>query len=183
LEHPKPPVNGGIAATPGAPRAASDMIVPMRTPTLIAVLLLATVMCIAQPQAKEAVWPEGAAPAGPYTPGILANGILYVSGQVGRDARTGKIPENFEDEVAQTFENIRSIMRKAGYDFGDAVSVQVHLTDIGLFDRMNAVYVKHMPEPRPARTTVGGAQLVGKARIEITVTAYKPPARGGGRRK
>jgi 2-iminobutanoate/2-iminopropanoate deaminase len=155
----------------------------MRTLTLLAVSLLLLLTAAAQPPVKEPVWPEGASTAGPYTPGILVNGTLYVSGQVGRNPKTGQIPENFEEEVAQTFENIRVIMQKAGYDFKDAVSVQVHLTDIELFQRMNAVYMKYMPEPRPARTTVGGVKLVGTARIEITVTAYKPPARSGAPRK
>ena len=68
----------------------------------------------------------------------------------------------------------------------DAVSVQVYLTDMDLFARMNAVYMSYFPEPRPARTTVGVAKLVGTARIEITVTARKErplvqPASGGSR--
>jgi enamine deaminase RidA (YjgF/YER057c/UK114 family) len=58
-------------------------------------------------------------------------------------------------------------------NFGNAVSVNVYLTDMELFQRMNAVYVTYFPEPRPVRTTVGVAKLVGKARIEITVTARK----------
>jgi 2-iminobutanoate/2-iminopropanoate deaminase len=53
------------------------------------------------------------------------------------------------------------------------VTVHVYLTDIGLFQRMNAVYTTYFKEPRPARTTVAVAKLVGTARIEITVTASK----------
>ena len=55
----------------------------------------------------------------------------------------------------------------------NAVAVQVYMTDMELFPRMNSVYTKFFPEPRPARTTVGVAKLVGTARIEITVTARK----------
>ena len=65
------------------------------------------------------------------------------------------------------------ILKKAGYDFGDAVAVQVYLTDMELFQRMNAVYMKYFPEPRPARTTVGVTKLAGAFKIEITVTAWK----------
>ena len=57
--------------------------------------------------------------------------------------------------------------------FGDAVAVQVYLTDMELFPRMNAIYTTYFKEPRPARTTVGVAKLVGTAKIEITVTARK----------
>lgn len=121
---------------------------------------------------KKPVVPEGSSPAGPYTPGILAGDTLYCAGQVGRD-KDGKYPASFEDEVKQTLDNVNAILKKAGYSFADAVSVQVHLTDIELFQRMNAVYMTYFPEPRPARTTVGGVKLVGPARIEITVTAWK----------
>ena len=57
--------------------------------------------------------------------------------------------------------------------FEDAVTVNVYLTDISLFQQMNGVYTKYFKEPRPARTTVAVSKLVGTARIEITVTAKK----------
>ena len=119
---------------------------------------------------KKAVFPQGANPAGPYSPGILSNGVLYVAGQIGRDG-SGNIPEKFEDEVSATLANIDKILKEAGLGPGHAIAVQVYLTDMELFDRMNKVYMAYFPEPRPARTTVGVAKLVGKSRIEITVTA------------
>jgi 2-iminobutanoate/2-iminopropanoate deaminase len=119
---------------------------------------------------KKAVLPKGASTAGPYSPGILSNGTLYVAGQIGRDAK-GIIPDNFEDEVKLCLENVDRILKEAGVTPADAVAVQVYLTDMDLFDRMNKVYMAYFPEPRPARTTVGVAKLVGKSRIEITVTA------------
>jgi len=121
---------------------------------------------------KKAVVPAGSNPAGPYSPGMLAGGTLYVSGTVGRD-KAGKYPEAFEDEVALALDNINLVLKESGYTFADAVSVQVYLTDITLFDRMNKVYMKYFPEPRPARTTVGISKLAGPGRVEITVTAWK----------
>lgn len=125
---------------------------------------------------KKAIHPPGAKPAGPYSPGIVAGSTLYVAGQVGR-FKDGTYPEKFEEEVAQTLINAEEIMKAAGYTFADAVSVQVYLTDMDLFQRMNEVYMKYFPEPRPARTTVGIAKLVGPARIEITITAWKDSSR------
>ena len=58
-------------------------------------------------------------------------------------------------------------------DFSDAVSVQVYLTDMSMFPRMNAVYVHTFPDPKPTRTTVGVTALAGGAHIEVTVTARK----------
>lgn len=149
-------------------------------------MILLALMCWAAAPAfaadKQAVQPPGAQVAGPYSPGILANGVLYVAGQVGRD-QSGKYPDSFEDEVKQTLENVGVVLRTAGYGFSDAVAVQVYLTDMDLFQRMNAVYMTYFPEPRPARTTVGIAKLVGPARIEITVTAAKSPQPARGQRK
>lgn len=114
-------------------------------------------------------------PAGrPFSPGILSGGTLYVAGQTGQDLKTGKIPDDFDAETKQCLENIGLILKEAKMGFGDVVTVQVYLTDISLFARMNAVYTTYFPEPRPARTTVGVAKLAGAgAHVEITVTAHK----------
>ena len=131
-------------------------------------LLLLSVAVFAE---KKVVTPPSGSSSKNFSPGILAGGTLYVSGQTG--AKAGKYPENFEDEVKQTLANVAEVLKAAGYSFKDAVAVQVYLTDMELFQRMNAVYTSIIPEPRPARTTVGVAKLVGTARIEITVTAHK----------
>jgi reactive intermediate/imine deaminase len=101
------------------------------------------------------------------------DGTLYVAGQTGADLKTNSIPGEFEAEVKQTLDRVGLILKEAGMTFDDAVTVQVYLTDMGLFPRMNAVYTTYFKEPRPARTTVGVAKLVGTAHIEITVTAHK----------
>ncbi|MCS7026949.1 MAG: RidA family protein [Bryobacteraceae bacterium] len=120
---------------------------------------------------KKVISPPGPpGPARPFSPALLVGDTLYVSGMVGRDA-SGKRPENFEDEVKATLDAIGEILKAAGASFADAVSVQVYLTDMSLFDRMNQVYMPYFPEPRPTRTTVGVAKLVGDYRIEITLTA------------
>jgi 2-iminobutanoate/2-iminopropanoate deaminase len=76
--------------------------------------------------------------------------------------------------VRQCLENIGGVLKEAGMGFDNAVAVQVYLTDIDLFQRMNAVYTTYFKEPRPSRTTVGVTRLAAPgARIEITVTARK----------
>ena len=101
------------------------------------------------------------------------DGTLYVAGQTGNDLKSGQRPESFEDEVKVCLDNVGIILKAAGMDFKDAVTVSVYLTDMELFPRMNSVYTTYFKEPRPARTTVGVAKLVGTSRIEITVTARK----------
>jgi 2-iminobutanoate/2-iminopropanoate deaminase len=113
-------------------------------------------------------------PAGrPFSPGMLAGDTLYVSGMTGSNPAGGGMPQSFEDEVKQCLDNIGLVLKEAGMSFQDVVAVQVYLTDMELFQRMNAVYTTIFAEPRPARTTVGVAKLVGTAKIEITVTARK----------
>ncbi|HEU0121757.1 MAG TPA: RidA family protein [Bryobacteraceae bacterium] len=136
---------------------------------LLPMLLLVSGAAFAE---KKVVAPPGAPAGRPFSPAILSGGTLYVSGQVGAD-KQGNYPEKFEDEVKQCLDNIGETLKAGGFTFADAVTVQVYLTDMDLFQKMNSVYTGVFPEPRPARTTVGVAKLVGKARIEITVTARK----------
>lgn len=136
------------------------------------IVLVIFLTMFASAQQKQAVAPPDAQTAGPYSPGILADGTLYVAGQVGRTS-DGKYPEKFQDEVKQCLENVGAILKAAKYGFGDAVAVQVYLTDMSTFQAMNSVYSTYFSKPYPARTTVGVKELVGPARIEITVTAWK----------
>lgn len=122
---------------------------------------------------KKAVHPKEFAKGRPFSPGIMVGDTLYVAGMTGQDLKTGVIAEEFEAEVKLTLDNIGLVLKEAGMTFDNAVAVNVYLTDMELFQRMNAVYTTYFKEPRPVRTTVGVAKLVGKARIEITVTASK----------
>jgi 2-iminobutanoate/2-iminopropanoate deaminase len=122
---------------------------------------------------KKVVTPKDFPTGRPFSAGIQVGDTLYVSGSTGSDLKTGKVPEKFEDEVQLCFDNIGGILKAGRYDFADAVSVQVYLTDMTLFPRMNAVYIKNFPEPRPTRTTVGVTALAGGAHMEVTVTARK----------
>ena len=121
---------------------------------------------------KQIIRPAGTKPGGNYSPGILVDGTLYISGQAGEDAE-GKIPGDFEAEVKQALDNIGAVLNAAGMSPANVVSVQVYLTDGATFQRMNAVYTSYFKDPRPTRTTVVVAKLVGAGHIEITVTARK----------
>jgi 2-iminobutanoate/2-iminopropanoate deaminase len=118
--------------------------------------------------------PAAGAAAPVFSPGILADGTLYVAGQIGEDLKTKEVPADFEGEVKTCLDRIGIILKAAGMSFENAISVQVYLTDMDLFARMNAVYATYFKDPRPARTTVGVTRLAAaKAHIEITVTARK----------
>ena len=70
--------------------------------------------------------------------------------------------------------NVGAVLQAGGMDYSNVVSVQVYLTDMDLYQRMNPVYTQFFKEPRPTRTTLGVAKLAGaNTRVEITVTARK----------
>jgi len=121
---------------------------------------------------RKIIQPKEFAPGAPFSPAVLVDGTLYVSGQIGRDLKTQKIPANFEAEVRQVLDNICIILREAKMNYADVVAVQVYLTDMELFQRMNAIYLTYFKDQRPSRTTLGITKLaVPEAHIEITVTA------------
>jgi len=118
--------------------------------------------------------PAAGAPAPPFSTAILADGTLYISGLIGQDLKTKDVPADFEAEVKQVLDNIGIVLKAAGMSYKDVVAVQVYLTDMDLFGKMNGVYTKVFTDPRPSRTTVGVTKLANpKARIEVTITARK----------
>lgn len=110
---------------------------------------------------RETVTVGGAPePAGPYSHAVVANGFVYVSGQGPVDPETGSAPDGFEDQVRQTFENLRTILEAAGSGLDGVVKVNAYLTDLTRFGRFNEVYREFFAQDLPARTTVG-ADLLG----------------------
>ena len=146
---------------------------------LTALLLGGVLTLTLNAAAKKAVSPPEFAPApgaaAPmFSPGILVGDTLYVSGQIGQDLKTKDVPADFESEVKACFTDIGIILKAGGMSFDNVVAVQVYLTDMELFPRMNAVYATFFNAPRPSRTTVGVTKLANaKAHIEVTVTARK----------
>ena len=140
--------------------------------SIATVALISLCSSLALAADKKVILPKGAERNAGWSHGILIDGTLYVSGMGGEDA-AGKIPATFESEMKQSLSNIAAVLNEAGMSLADVVSVQVYLTDGALFDRMNAVYKATLPDPKPTRTTVVVAKLVGAGHVEITVTARK----------
>lgn len=109
-------------------------------------------------------------PAGPYSQAIVAGDTVYVAGQGPFNPSTGKMAAGFEEQAAQTFENVKAIVESAGVTLADVVKVNVYLTDLGNFAKMNEVYMRYFKEPYPARATVG-TQLLGGMAIEVECVA------------
>jgi len=109
----------------------------------------------------------------PFSDGIVVGNTLYIAGQEGTDD-TGKLTAGgIGPETTATLENIQKVLKAAGFDLKDVVSVTVYLADIHEFPDMNKVYKSVMPDPKPARATIQAAALVNNARIEISAIAVK----------
>ena len=110
-------------------------------------------------------------PAGPYSQAIITGNTVYVAGQVAMDPRTGQMAEGgFEEQAVQVFENLKAIVEGAGSSLANVARVNVYLTDLANFAKMNEIYRRYFVEVYPARTTVG-VQLSGEYLIEVDCIA------------
>jgi 2-iminobutanoate/2-iminopropanoate deaminase len=128
-----------------------------------------------KPPQKRAIAPAGpAAPGLPFSPGLMVGDTLYLSGQLGVDASGQLAAGGFEPEMRQVFANAGAVLKAAGMDFSDVVSVTVYLKDIKDFGQMNNIYKEYFKaEPLPTRSTVAVEDLVRAGKLEITMTAVR----------
>lgn len=121
---------------------------------------------------KQQITTQGAPqPLGAYSQGLRAGDFVFVAGMAGFDPVSGELAgETIEEQTARTLENIKATIEAAGATLTDVVKSTVHLSDLSLFQRFNAVYAQYFPDPKPVRTTVG-SQLPGIL-VEIDVVAY-----------
>jgi 2-iminobutanoate/2-iminopropanoate deaminase len=108
---------------------------------------------------------EGA--LGPYSAAVSAGDLVFLSGKIGQ--RGGP----FAVEAGTAIDAVEADLEKLGLGLADVVSVQVFVTDIGLYPELNQVYAERFPKPYPARTTVGVSALPGGARIEVQAIAAR----------
>jgi 2-iminobutanoate/2-iminopropanoate deaminase len=112
-------------------------------------------------------------PKMPFSDGYIAGSTLYVAGQQGPDAHGKVTGTDITLQTTNTIAAIEKIVKKAGFQMTDIVSVTVYITDLNDVEKMNEVYKKLMPNPKPARATVQVAGLIGGAKIEISAIAVK----------
>jgi len=115
-------------------------------------------------------------PVGPYSPGMIFDRLVFVSGQGATDPATGQLAGlDAATQTEQVFRNIETILKAAGTDLSHVLRCGVFLVDMRDFEKMNAVYAKVFGEHRPARTTVAVASLpLADLKVEIDVVAYRP---------
>lgn len=114
---------------------------------------------------------DAPAPAGAYSPALLVDGWLFLSGQGPLDPESGElVGATIEEQTEQVLRNLEAVLASAGATFADVVNATVHLADIRHFERFDSVYERRLSDPKPARTTVGSALAEGML-VEIAVIA------------
>jgi 2-iminobutanoate/2-iminopropanoate deaminase len=113
---------------------------------------------------------------GPYSPGMVFDRLVFVSGQGARDPVTDRLSgPDIESQTEQCLRNVAAILDAAGSSLQHVLRCGVFLIDIAEFDRMNAVYARMFGGHRPARTTIQAAALPSAGlRVEIDCIAYIP---------
>jgi 2-iminobutanoate/2-iminopropanoate deaminase len=109
----------------------------------------------------------------PFSEGYVAGNTLYVAGQQGPDSHGTVTSIDITPQTTNAIAAVKKVVEDAGFQMSDIVSVTVYVTDLGDVAKMNEVYKKLMPDPKPARATVQVAGLIGGAKIEISAIAVK----------
>ena len=114
------------------------------------------------------------APIGPYSQAVMANGFLFLSGQVAINPENGELAlSSIAEETHQVMRNIKAVLLEAEYEFNHVVKTTIFLSDMALFAEVNEVYGSYFENTYPARETVAVKGLPKGVNVEISVTAFK----------
>ncbi|WP_162428046.1 RidA family protein [Pontibacter pudoricolor] len=114
------------------------------------------------------------APIGPYSQATMANGVLYVSGQIPLNQQTGElVTGSIEDETHMVMKNLQFILNEAGMDFSNVVKCSIFVKDLNNFGKINETYGSYFTSNPPARETVEVSRLPKDVNVEISCIAVK----------
>lgn len=120
---------------------------------------------------KELNSPKAPGAIGPYSQGVMAGNLIFVSGQLPINAATGEMPADIKAQTAQSIENIKAVLAEAGATLDNVVKTTVFLADMSLFGAMNEVYAENFKAVYPARAAYAVKELPKQALVEIEVIA------------
>ena len=109
---------------------------------------------------------DAPAAIGTYTQAVKVGSTVYLSGQIGLDAQTMTLADGVEAQIERVFANLKAVALAAGASLDDAVKVNIFLTDLGNFAKVNEAMARHFSQPYPARAAVGVKELPRGALVE-----------------
>ena len=109
----------------------------------------------------------------PFSDGVLVGNTLYIAGHLGFDPKTGKLPEDVEQEARTVLDAMKSILSEAGMTMDDLVFVQIFCPDVSLYAKFNDVHKSYFGADYPARAFVGSGPLLRGAHFEMNAIAVK----------
>jgi len=105
---------------------------------------------------------------GPYSQGVIAGNLLFVSGQIPINPADGSlVSDSLESQANQVFENLRAIIQEAGTSFEHVLKLTIYLTDLENFAAVNKVMENYFSQPYPARATVEVSRLPKDVEVEV----------------
>jgi reactive intermediate/imine deaminase len=110
---------------------------------------------------------DAPAAIGPYSQAVQAGNTVYLSGQIGLDTATMQMAEGIDAQTARVFDNLKAVAAAAGGSLADAVKVNIYVTDLANFAKVNDAMAQAFSQPYPARATVQVAALPRGALVEI----------------
>jgi len=112
--------------------------------------------------------PNAPAAIGPYSQAVKTGLVVFLSGQVGLDPATKElVSQDFEAQARQAFSNLAQVAKASGGTLGNAVKFTLFLTDLARFAKVNEIMGELVPQPYPARSTIGVASLPRGAQFEV----------------
>ncbi|MDD2701506.1 MAG: RidA family protein [Sideroxydans sp.] len=110
--------------------------------------------------------PDAPAAIGTYSQAVRVNDTVYLSGQIGLDPISMQMVEGIEAQIHRVFQNLRAVANAAGGSLDDVVKLNIFLTDLGNFAKVNEIMATYFRQPYPARAAVGVASLPRDALVE-----------------
>lgn len=112
---------------------------------------------------------------GTYSQAVRCGDTVYLAGQIGLDPETMQMTEGIDAQIHRVFMNLKAVALAAGGDLDDFAKVNVYLTDLGHFAKVNEIMATYFHEPYPARAALGVASLPRNALVEVDAVMYCPP--------
>src|SRR5512146_3437134 len=145
----------------------------MRRSLSLALVLCIGVSAFAQAPKKRYINLPNKNVNAPFSDAVLVGDTLYIAGRIGLDPKTGKVPDDVEQEARNVLDGFKAVLAQANMTMDDLVTVQVFCSDVSLFGKWNDVYRSYFKKEYPARAFIGSGHLLLGAHFEMQGTAVK----------